>query len=151
MNDEQKKFVEERLIPFILREQGNGFAMQVWQCNFKDVGEELGVEKIKDGFVFDGVFHQKPVCDTVCCIGGSIEMLTGCRNELTIAKDILGLKLDQVNAIFYGWQGKGENCWPEKFVKLYQSAQTSLEKANVAVELLKEVVKTNGNCMVTGW
>ena len=39
MNAKQKKFILNKLIPFILREEGRGFAMEVWKIK-EEVGEE---------------------------------------------------------------------------------------------------------------
>ncbi len=51
MNAKQKKFITEKLIPFILRAEGNGFAMDTWKQDFtKQVQNDV---ENGDDFYFD--------------------------------------------------------------------------------------------------
>lgn len=140
MTDEVKKLYEEKLIPFILREQGNGFAMESWTQGVKP-GNNLE---------FDGVLHDFPQCGTVCCIGGSLEIIK-CRFLTKLeASDLLGLSDQERYGLFYCWtssdRGRGYR-WPDEFIDRFEEASTPLEKAHVAVDLLREVVRTEGECL----
>lgn len=143
MNAKQKNFILKKLIPFILREQGRGFAMSSW------------IRKRRAGSLLDedDISREVPVCGTVCCIGGSVQVLANVRTQAAIAEKI-GLTINQTNGLFYDWYGYGdtgndghEYGWPEKFATRFLKAETPYRKAQAAVALLKEVVKTNGDCL----
>ena len=152
MTAEQKKFWLEEVCPFILREQGRGFAMTDWQENVEHIGN----------FWADGLVRKTPSCGTVACIGGTCHMLLAKRPKL---KDIsnntediaehIGLSVDKANGLFMNWDTDdyimpaSGYCWPERFRKRYQAAKTPLAKAKIAVALIKEVVKTDGECLET--
>lgn len=153
MNATQKKFILKKLIPFILREQGRGFIMEDWALTDLEPGKIIQM---------DGVTRKAPACGTVCCIGGSTEFLKhrcslGTQNEVLIASD-LGLTLDQTHGLCYNWEGlsthAGEDgnryAWPMKFKMEFAARTTTLGKARVAVRLLQEVVRTNGECLNQG-
>jgi hypothetical protein len=147
MNAQQKKFILKKLIPFILREQGRGFGMESWILD-----ETPGYLSY-----VDDVPRAVPVCGTICCIGGSIEVLCGlpssAMSRTKIVANKIGLTLDQANGLFYEWTngnvGKDGHVygWPAKFAKRFARASTPYKKARVAVALLKEVVKTEGECL----
>jgi len=151
MNLKQKKFILEKLVPFVLREQGRGFGMSGWRSEFDG-------NDVKKGS-WDNIFREVPKCNTVACIGGSIEVLMGMgRGELQSSEvvDILGISEAQAGGLFYFWAGKkGEDGsvsesgygWPQSFKRRFAQAKTTLGKAKIAVALLREVVKTNGNCL----
>ena len=137
MDATHKKFITDKLIPFILREQGKGFGMDDWI-----VEEEPGTI-----IVCDNISRAVPKCGTVACIGGSAEYL-GKRG--TVAAEILGLTHDQAEGLFLHWEENhksSEYRWPIKYMERYEKARTPLAKARVVVSLLKEVVKTNGECL----
>jgi len=145
VNAKHKKFITTELIPFILREEGRGFAMSLWgalNAGTLDVGATACA---------DHIYRKIPPCGTVACIGGSVDILRPSRNigdDKRLAK-ILGLKLEQVRSLFYGWRrDKSSNInWPCIFQRRYAASKTTLGKAKVAVALLEEVVRTNGACL----
>ena len=153
MNAKQKKFILKKLIPFILREQGRGFGMDEWRRE-DDPGTEAW---------FDGVTRAIPVCGTVCCLGGSIEVLKkyppihGSNNAVAMGTLALGITNAQAYGLFYGWGLQGvswdsdsRHGWPISYAIRFQNATTPYRKAQVAVALLKEVVRTNGECLNRG-
>jgi len=155
MNATQKKFITKKLIPFILRAEGNGFVMQTWKVNLTpDFLREVnaGLAYLE----FDGVKHKIPMCNTVACIGGSIQCLTGTRSKKVMAEKFLGITKEQANGLFYTWCVPQEDeepethGWPMKFRRAFEKRKTPLGKAKVAVALLKEVVRTNGQCLGLG-
>lgn len=137
MNARQAKWIVEKLCPFILREQGRGFGMSGWRGDFPQ------------GFTvrLDGVEREVPSCGTICCIGGSIEVLRQLDESSSAEQvgDTIGLSGDQTDTLFYGWYRK----WPEPFRSRFAAAKTPLAKARVAVSLLKRVAKTRGECLNT--
>ena len=136
MNQKHKDFITKKLIPFILREQGRGFAMDSW------IEEDL---EPGGKFNFDDIDRNVPRCGTVACIGGSAQFLAKGKD----ANKVLGLTYEQADTLFYGWEADDESTigWPEKYVARYAKAKTTLSKAKVAVALLKEVVKTEGKIL----
>jgi hypothetical protein len=146
MNATQKKFILNKLIPFMLREHGNGFAMDTWRSTYENNPEEIKRWGLED---FDDVKHKPPSCGTVACIGGSIQLLKkisdGREKQLANA---IGLTEDQANGLFYHWDdGSADFGWPGKYINRFEKAKTPLAKAKVAVALLKEVVRTDGKCL----
>ena len=143
MNAKQKKFILNKLIPFITREHGRGFGMENWRYR-APVGE-ISYQ--------DGVERKVPVCGTVACIGGSTQILCDTRARCNRAMGrILGLTPNQAGGLFYRWEADddpygGKFKWPEKFSAAFERAKTPYGKAMVAVRLLKEVVRTNGECL----
>lgn len=145
MNTKQKSLTIRKLIPFILRDRGRGFAMQRW----------IGRVPRGSRFFRDGIERVGPSCGTVACIGGSIQLLTHSRAGLTTDADerlvqrTLGLTHRQVETLCYGWEQSvgGAPPWPERFRRRYARARTPLGKARVACALLREVVRTNGSCL----
>jgi hypothetical protein len=137
MNKVQKRFILRKLIPFILREQGRGFAMSTWADKHLAKGSR---------FEFDEVERLTPVCGTVACIGGSVDVLKGYKTRTwRRAAKALGLSDLQANTLFFRWDvGDG---WPERFRHAYAKAKQPLTKAKVACALLREVVRTNGACL----
>lgn len=142
MTKEQKKFLSVTLPKFILREQGRGFGMSYWLAKKDYFGKYCRA---------DGIKRAIPKCDTVACIGGSIEHLlrlpptTDSRN---LGK-LIGLTGLEAQALFYRWYGfrEGRVQWPRPFMGKYEKAKTPLAKAKVAVALLKEVARTEGKCL----
>ena len=149
MNKQQIKFIEKKLIPFVQREAGNGFAMSTWKQAFTERDVE---ENERLGFVekFDGVEHRPPVCGTVACLGGSIQYLTGKHAIRSLGKTI-GLSREAAHGLFYMWQDDEVNIhgygWPRRFKTAFDKAKTPRGKASVAVRLLREVVRTKGECL----
>jgi hypothetical protein len=153
MNAKQKNFILKKLIPFILREQGRGFGMDGWRRNADPGAEEW----------FDGVTRAVPVCGTVCCIGGSIEVLkkynhiAGPNSAVAMGTRELGITNAQAYGLFYGWglggvslDGISVHGWPLEFAERFRDATTPYRKARVAAALLKDVIRTNGECLNQG-
>ena len=92
MNEAQKKFIKNELIPFILREQGCGFAMQSWW------EEELPGTLT----VWDGIKRKTPKCGSVCCIGGTVQMLKKLPSGADrLIAQVMGLTYDEALGLFY--------------------------------------------------
>lgn len=141
MNLRQKKFITEKLIPFILREKGQGFIME-GTIRTLTPGEE---------FSADGIRHKTPSCGAAACVLGSIRMLRK-RYDLdyTEAAKILGISSEAAYGLFYSWyETRDRYRWPKEHAEAFALAETPLAKAKVAVRLLREVVKTNGACLDT--
>jgi len=143
MTEAQQKFLIETLPAFILREQGAGFAMELWHSN----GQPGNIT------VADDLEREFPSCGTICCIGGSAEILLGIeidKPESGIAH-ALGLSRDEGDALFYSWEmsddWKHHHRWPYDFRQRFYDADSPLEKAAVAAELLKLVGETKGECL----
>jgi hypothetical protein len=146
MDTKAKNFIRRKLIPFILREHGTGFAMGTW------------VDKLPVGELtqYDGVDRRIPICGTAACIGGSACVVGKAKNidDTTFAKNALGLTSEQANGLFFEWNvcdnpngDCGMHHWPAKFAKAFEARKTPLGKAKVAAALLEEVVRTNGACL----
>jgi hypothetical protein len=132
------EFILKELIPFILREHGQGFSMQQWAFKARP-GREM---------LWDGVWHTIPPCGTVACIGGSARILMkekGIQDMYT--REYLGLTASQYEHLVYGWMDVHQ--WGEPYVSSYAKAGTPLAKAKVAVRLLKKVVATDGKVLGT--
>jgi hypothetical protein len=148
MNAKQKNFILRRLIPFISREHGRGFAMGTWKKN-------LPVGWVEE---FDNISRKVPFCGTVACIGGTTQLLCHPKSHKQISNrtlgKIFGLSREQVQGLCFYWEPGDANCmeyaWPEKFADAFADAKTPYGKAMVAVRLLKEVVRTEGACLKTG-
>ncbi len=142
MEAEHKQFIRRKLIPFILREHGRGFAMGTW-CNVK-----LPVGELCE---FDGIKRTIPVCGTAACIGGSVNFIQKSRNlDMPFkAAQTLGLTREQAKGLFYYWEPDAESNyrWPRSFVLRFERCTTAWGKACVAVALLREVMRTNGECL----
>lgn len=132
MTKEQKDNITKKLIPFILREQGRGFAM----------GTTL-VENVPGlSVICDGIRREVPRCDgTVACIGGSLKVLFGSgsfgHSMTEYGISLLGLSEGESHSLFYGWK----TSWPSPFRQQYARAKTPLGKARVAARLLKKIAK----------
>lgn len=139
MDKAKKQFILKKLIPFILREQGRGFAMSVWRPRDISPGEPI---------TYDNVCRKVPECGTVACIGGSLEALGACKDADNRGGRALGISHDAARGLFYNWYPCTNHfAWPLSFANRYKKAKTTLGKAKVAVALLREVVKTNGKCL----
>lgn len=141
MNAKSKKFILNKLIPFIIREHGRGFGMSNWL--YKDTPGHISHQ--------DNVKREVPVCGTVACIGGSCQILAKTNVKSLGLSKILGITRDQADGLFYRWEPRDDlnfsTAWPAKFATAFEDAQTPYRKAMVAVRLLKEVIKTNGECL----
>src|ERR1700689_5113787 len=133
-----KKFIEDKLIPFILRENGRGFSMVYWRYR-EQPGRPLEADALR----------LVPKCGTVACIGGSIEILINEPGE-GVQANKLGLTIEQYDALCYGWKKTNGTTyggfWPDKFCEAYAKVKTPLAKAKVAIRLLREGIETNGDC-----
>lgn len=145
-----KQFIETKLIPFILRDQGRGFAMQRWIMGISK-GDEIV------GSLDDIPAREAPSCGTVACIGGSIQLLTGLkfvhlnhvfasryRSDIAAISSLLGISSENARALFYGWRKSSSNetnFWPESFRARFSKARTAYAKARVAASLLRQIAK----------
>lgn len=149
MNAAQKRFIRRKLIPFILREHGHGFQMHGW-IEYETPGSRVEC---------DGILRKVPKCGTICCIGGSVQILKSLAGRGTFAcAEALGLTGLQARGLFYHWDGEESYVddtdgsyhfygWPEKFATAFAQRKSAFGKARVAVRLLEEVIKTNGACL----
>jgi len=144
-----KQFIRRKLIPFILREHGRGFAMSTWCNNQVPPGEEIEE---------DEVVRTVPKCGTVACIGGTASLLVGSRvQSVRAAIQALGLPPRQAKGLFYVWEVPEANRdglvtvdkygWPILFRQRFARCNTPWGKARVVAALLKEVIRTNGKCL----
>jgi len=143
MTVRHKNFILKKLIPFILREQGRGFAMDRW----------LGKYEPDEEVCLDNVWRETPVCGTICCIGGSIQHLKnikGLGSKVAEAGAMIGLDYEATEGLFYYWTDENKDFgygWPAKYRDRYKKASTPYRKARVAAALLREVVRTSGECL----
>ena len=86
MKPEAVRFIRAELIPFMLREQGHGFAMSEWIAAI-----DPGVP-----FTADGVERNVHRCGVVACIGGSIEYLLRQRGAEQKAEVVVALLEDVI-------------------------------------------------------
>ena len=135
MTTAHKRFILNKLCPFLLREQGRGFEMYRW----------LHKETTGTYFHFDTNRRVRtPTCGTVCCIGGSIQHLKrtlGGSYFETVGR-LIGLNMAQSDILF-----SSDIRWPQPFAQRYMDAKTPYQQAKVAVALLKKVVSTEGACL----
>jgi hypothetical protein len=146
MNAKQKNFITKELIPFILREQGCGFGMSGWLYRTSTPGDEIERDKI---------VRPIPICGTVACIGGSIQVLTQDAYDRSAIEDkapqILGISRRRALGLFYWWRPnaneQNDYRWPLRYAKKFEAADSPLAKAKVVANLLKNVITTNGKCL----
>jgi len=151
-NDEQRRFILEKLIPFVEREHGHGFGMNIWFKNLKP-GELI---------IRDGLERLVPPCGMICCLGGSIEFLLGGAPQRTLffldearikrAADAIGLTRDEAIALFFYWHPKdgrigAADRWPDSYAWRFNDAKTTEGKAAIAVELLREIAEKGGEIL----
>jgi hypothetical protein len=125
-----KEFIINHLIPFILRDHGLGFDMSYWVDDFSDYERQYDGERV-------------PSCNTVCCIGGSIDVLLG-PSDLQQSASFLGITTAHTNALFYHWlryQAEGGYGWPLADARALYNAKTRLDKAGVACALLRRIAE----------
>src|SRR5574340_962904 len=93
-----KTFILNYLIPFIMRDAGNGFVMDTWK---RKAPKECGGKE----YVYDGIERRAPACGTVACIGGSIQCLTGLNFRFAPNKTakLLGITRDEAYGLFFDW------------------------------------------------
>jgi len=97
----------------------------------------------------DGIDRLWPTCNTVACIGGSAEILTGAFTVASLAKN-LGLTKNEADGLFYAWQDESNRHgfgWPSSYARRYARAKTPWSKARVVASLLRLVVETKGGCL----
>src|SRR5947207_9205436 len=132
MTDEQAAWIVNTLCPFILREEGRGFAMS----DFVVRGRYI------DGSFLDGIEPRTPPsCNTVACICGSIARLRGpsCRTSALVTNGAaIGLDSKAAEGLFlYYGTGADDQArkfhWPLRFARRHEDAKTPLAKAKVAV------------------
>ncbi len=154
MTQEHKDFILNELIPFIQRDHGNGFAMEIW------LGEsEHLLRNLPDQDRLRFADRPLPACGTVCCIGGSIDYLM-CKKMfppdsfgLNDVNQMLTEISTQDTARFIGLDfRKGhdlffEKDWPPAYKKRFAEAKNPQEQADIACDLLREVVETNGKVL----
>jgi len=152
VNARQKKFVLEKLIPFIQREHGRGFGMSSWR------------KTDTPGYYssMDGIARKVPPCGTLCCIGGSIAVLKKIDDDYITgpasirrfcerhSKRVLGLDPEIAYGLFMGWNTSNSLCeylWPTAYRLRFDDANCPEDVAEVAASLLRLVCETNGRCM----
>jgi len=146
MNLKAKNFIRRKLIPFILREEGRGFAMSTWQEN-ENPGQHL---------TEDDITRKVPKCGTVACIGGSLQALSD--NKIEDERGLgrmIGLTPAQTFGLFYEWEEQDgmngyisrSHAWPISFRNEFAKAKTTLGKAKVAVKLLRKIAKDGGGIL----
>lgn len=139
----QKTFIRETLIPFILRHEGAGFAMNRWKDEYLISGQTTWA---------DNIGRTVPPCGTVACIGGSTQFL--CKLN-TMSSNVLGRRLGltaaEAQGLFYGYDGPEEGGlgWPRRYRIQFYRADTPLAKAKIAVKMLEKVIETNGKILHT--
>lgn len=149
MEAKHKRFIRNKLIPFILRDAGRGFVMETWL--------DKGIVP-REPIYLDDIERPGPKCGTAGCIGGSIQCQLGLKRKPSTRAlaAVLGITPRQADGLFYQWSYDTdpdylEYCpkygWPIKFVKAFAARVTALGKAKVAVRLLEEVIRTNGECL----
>lgn len=132
MNKKHADFIRKELIPFILRERGRGFAMDVWRG------------RVSGRPTFDGVRRSAPSCGTIACIGGSVEIL----KPFHPPRESLGLDGRHSWGLFHEEQSMRERFgWPPSFARRYKRARTARGKAQVAAELLELVAQSRGRVL----
>jgi hypothetical protein len=146
MTDEDKQFILNELIPFILREEGRGFGMSKLYLR-RPPGTQVTVDDIK---------RVVPTCGTVCCIKGSIEVLKGLSSDFLLNHEdseqigaLIGLDYERSWALFQRWRLEYDFLyqWPLKQRQAFAEAETPLAKAEIACEVLRLVVETGGACL----
>lgn len=140
-----RDFILKKLIPFIMREQGRGFGMDRW------LAQDIDVSTINR----DGITRPTPPCNTVACIGGSIQFLTDYRRADTeeLGK-LLGLSAFETNGLFYEWNDRNNEDgvqhqyrWPTSFQNRFARVKTTRGKAAVACDLLRKIANEGGACL----
>jgi hypothetical protein len=112
---------------------------------------------------FDKMYHNrpKPPCGTVCCLAGEaiicasvnpkagairlMKLINGTNisePELSAAR-ALGIAEHQAGLLFEG----GAVGWPKKYRKQYNNAKSFRGQARAAINLLKAILKTNGEIL----
>lgn len=129
-----EKFCKDVLFPFMEREEGRGFAMETIISSALTPGKEI---------YFDAVRRKVPICGTVACILGSIELLVNTTNLRSMGK-LLGLDYDDASTLFNGWDIEGG--WPKKYAQKYENATTAWEKFLIAKKVTELAVRTGGVC-----
>lgn len=140
-----RSFILKKLIPFIMREQGRGFGMNGW------LAEDIDVSTINR----DDITRPTPPCNTVACIGGSIEFLTDYRHrDAEKLGKLLGLSALEANGLFYQWDDSNNGGgvqrqyrWPTSFQNRFARVKTTRGKAAVACDLLRKIANEGGACL----
>lgn len=120
-----RRFVKEYLFPAMRREHGNGFAMETWHRDAR-VRDVNGLDDIDD--------RKAPACNSVMCIGGTIQAITGAKAITTMSR-ILGLPDFFENTIpaetlFYEWLSN-RGAW-KGLSTAFLLAHTPREKERIA-------------------
>lgn len=125
-----KRFVKEYLFPAMRREHGRGFAMSVWQ---KRTSSALGNFGEFDGLALAS--RGVPVCNSVMCIGGTMQMITG--GEERELPRLLGLpwrdnagRARDGHHLFYEWR-RNRGPW-KGLQEEWSDAKTPAAKEAVA-------------------
>jgi hypothetical protein len=125
-----KRFILDHLIPFIMRDAGRGFAMDMWSAENRIPGYV---------YEYDGLKRIGPACGTVACIGGSIQCLTGLReHQLSKMAELLGITEIQAYGLFYHYRPH-EDGWPTEYAKRLRDATTPYRRAQVTCSLLRKI------------
>ncbi len=130
-----RKFVKDYLFPAMRREHGNGFAMATWHRDTTQIGPE---------HLDDISFRPAPACNSVMCIGGTMQAITGKESESGLA-DILGLPLhaedsvSDANTLFFAWTG-GKGPW-SGLSTAFIDAKTPQAKERIAEKAVMQAIR----------
>jgi hypothetical protein len=153
----QQNFIFQELIPAILREGGLGFAMETWRTTKGNL--DLRFKNFDFELVIDGLPRSAPKkCNSVCCIGGTIESLCKTRAAIrnmdsdertTLLGKKLGLMPSESHALFFNWDHETSNkySWPVVEATRFRNAKTPLEKAQVVAGLLIRIATEGGKIL----
>lgn len=136
-----RKFVEDYLFPAMRREHGLGFAMETWSTEFRPNQESA---------VLDDLARKTPVCRTAMCIGGTMQAITGERDETKLS-ELLGIpyydyedsEVPEIGVgylLFYGWDSNTTGPW-KGLVKKFAAAKTPAAKEKIAEKAVLAAIK----------
>lgn len=137
------EFAERYLFPAMRREHGDGFAMSTWRSSY-ELYRPAGLTAFHDG-----VRRAIPVCKSVMCIGGTLNVILGTADERILGR-ALGLPAGTEEALFYGWQRRlgVEGAWPKTYQDLFSLAETAIQKERIAEVVVLLAIHTKGACFL---
>lgn len=162
-----ERVAREYLFPLMERESGNAFCMAYWLCPLGSYGKPGDILYDSE---FDNVDRVIPACNSIQCIGGSLQFLVKPESlpidlcELQEGPDtmvateealgqLLGLDKSQTYGLFNRWYSRSffGSCvgygWPDDLQAAYRNAKTPAQKVKVAKRAILRAIKTKGKCM----
>lgn len=162
-NEKQQKFIREELIPFIKRDAGKGFFMNLWK-----------LDTSRDDLIRLLEGRPVPSCNTVACIGGSIAILT---KYIASSADwaqpdrfdpedpeyalyapdciygvlFLGISWKNSDTLFYTWDDYAVESqpWPKRYSIPFKQVKGDLVKqADIACQFLEEIAENGDDAFV---